>query len=275
MNSILLTVALVAAIGLGGSIILVVASRALAVEEDQRLSYVNAILPGLNCGSCGYPGCEGYAKAILEGEPVNACTPGGSLVAQELAEYLGIEETDVATRKAVVACNGSPDRINVAKHYRGPLSCRVFSTMNYSSAACTFGCLGFGDCVNTCPFDAISLLPHHIAVVDTTRCTGCGLCTTICPRGLISLQERSLVDEASFVLCKSTQTGKKAKEACANVCIGCRKCAKVCPAECITIDNGLATIDVSRCAGCQACIDECPVGVISPLSLAPIKVLSQ
>ena len=193
MNSILLTVALVAVIGLVGSIILVVGSRAFAVEEDERLPELVAILPGANCGSCGYPGCEGYAKAMLDGAPVNSCGPGGAAVAAKLAEYLGVDAGDVAVKRAIVGCRGAKDRLVMKERetYEGAPSCRVFATMNHISSSCTDGCIGFGDCVAECPYGALSLNENSVAVVDPVVCVGCGLCTTICPRHLISLQEKN------------------------------------------------------------------------------------
>lgn len=268
MNPIILTVALIAAIGLIGAIILVVASRAFAVEEDERLPELVAILPGANCGSCGYPGCEGYAKAMLEGAAVNACGPGGAAVAQKLASCLGVEAGETVVKRAIVACRGAADRklITVDRaNYGGVPSCRVFSTMGHLSDSCTNGCIGFGDCVAACPFGAISLNENDVAVVDPEICTGCGLCTTICPRHLISLQEKGHHDRVSFVLCHSTLVGKKAKEACANTCLGCHRCEKVCPIGCITVENNVAHIDVARCISCGACIKACPVGAINPL----------
>lgn len=274
MQSVLLTIALVAAIGLVGATILVLASRALAVENDQRLSYVRSLLPGLNCGACGHPGCEAYAKAVLAGAPCNRCNPGGARVATELGSYLGADVQAPSVHKAVVACHGACDRLDATRTYQGARSCRVFSTMTHSSKACTFGCLGLGDCVAACPFGALSVNESHVAVVDPARCTGCGLCTTICPRGLISLQERALADDPAFVLCRSTMRGRQAKEVCSHACIGCGKCAKACPAGCITVEHNLATIDVSRCTGCHACMEVCPADVIHALSLEPVNVVN-
>lgn len=273
MQTILLTVLLIVAIGLIGSVILVVASKALAVQEDSRLSYVRSLLPGLNCGACGYPGCDGYAKAMLAGAPCDKCNPGGARVAQELGEYLGVDAGEPAVHKAVVACHGAADRLDSTVLYEGAPSCRAFSTMNFSSKACTFGCLGLGDCVAACPFEAISINENRVARVNPDLCTGCGLCTTICPRHIISLQTRSLTETPEFVLCRSTMKGGAARKICGNACIGCHKCERACPEACITVQDNLATIDVARCTGCGTCAQVCPSKVIRPLSLAPVNVL--
>ena len=265
MQSIALTVALVVAIGLVGSVILAFSSKALAVEEDERLDKIVDILPGLNCGSCGHPGCEGYAQAILEGAPCTDCVPGGSRVAGELAELMGVTVGCVKVRRAMVACNGAPDRIRGALIYDGPRSCRVFSTMSHVSRSCTYGCIGFGDCVEVCEFDAIRINENGVAVVNPLLCTGCGACAAVCPRHVISVHEKGASQVAAFVKCQNPNTGKRAKQACSNVCIGCGKCAKACPEGCIEVKDHYARIDTSKCSGCLVCVDQCPVGVIHPM----------
>lgn len=271
MNSLLLTIALVAGIGLVGGVILVVASRALAVEEDERLGTIISLLPGANCGSCGHPGCEGYAKALLEGAPCNACGPGGHEVAKQLGELLGIDSGEVTVKRAIVACRGVGERLVLKERegYTGAESCRVYATMGHLSNSCTDGCIGYGDCMASCPYGAITLNKNSVAVVDPAICIGCGLCTTICPRHLISLQAMNDVPEVSFVLCHNTLMGKRALEACANTCIGCRKCTRVCPQHCIVVENNVARIDTSRCIDCKACMNVCPEGAIYPLVWVP------
>ena len=138
--------------------------------------------------------------------------------------------------------------------------------MGHLSDACTNGCIGFGDCVEACPYNAISLNENDVAVVDPAICVGCGLCTTICPRHLISLQEKGHQDRVSVVLCRSTLVGKKAKEACANTCLGCKKCEKVCPTGAVKVENNVAHVDVFECVGCGACREACPVGAIDPMA---------
>lgn len=271
MESLLYTVAIIAGIGLVGAVILVIASKVFAVQEDQRLEDLVAMLPGANCGSCGYPGCEGYAKAMLGGAACNSCGPGGPETAAKIASYLGVDAGDVVVKRAIVACRGTEDRIVLKERegYVGDKSCRVYSTMGHLSDGCTDGCIGYGDCRSACPYGAISLNKNHVAVVDPAVCIGCGLCTTICPRHLISLQEKSDVEEVSFVLCHNTLMGKRAKDACANTCIGCRRCVRVCPQKCITVENNVARIDISKCIGCKACMNVCPEGAIYPLAWVP------
>ena len=164
MNTMLLTVALVAGMGLVGSVILVIVSKRLAVKEDERLGDLVDMLPGANCGSCGYAGCEAYAHALLEGAPCNSCGPGGRDVAQQLAAYLGVDAGDVVVKRAVVACRGTADRVVLRERagYQGAPSCRAYSTMGHLSDGCTDGCIGYGDCMAACPYGAITLNKNDV-----------------------------------------------------------------------------------------------------------------
>ena len=264
MDTIVWTVVLMAVVGLVGSVLLLIVSRKLAIGEDERLTYLVSILPGVNCGSCGYAGCEQYAKAMMDGTPPNACTAGGDRVAAERAAFLGVESTGVVQREAFVACQGSADRIDPQLVFKGVPSCRVFSTLFYSSLSCPFGCLGYGDCAQACPFDAI-VVENGVARIDTAACTGCGACADICPRGVISLVDQGAAPTASVVTCKNTMPGAKARKVCSVGCIGCQKCAKACPTGSITVENNLARVNPATCIGCGTCVDACPTHAIGRL----------
>lgn len=264
MDTIVWTVALMAAVGLVGSVLLLIVSKKLAIGEDERLTYLVSILPGINCGACGFAGCEQYAKAMMNGTPPNACTSGGDRVAAELAAFLGVETTGVVQREAFVACQGSLDHIDPQLVFKGVPSCRVFSTLSYSSLSCPFGCLGFGDCAEACPFDAI-VVENGVARIDTSACTGCGSCTNICPRNIISLVDQAATPTVSIVTCKNTMPGAKTRKVCGVGCIGCQKCAKACPTGSITVENSLAHIDPATCIGCGTCRGVCPTGAIGEL----------
>lgn len=264
MDTIVWTVVLMAAVGLVGSVLLLIVSKKLAIGEDERLTYLTSILPGVNCGACGYPGCEQYAKAMLDGAPPNACTSGGDRVAEELAAFLGVESTGVVQKEAFVACRGSIDHINPHLEFRGVPSCRVFSTLSYTSLSCPFGCLGFGDCAQACSFDAI-VVENGVARVDTAACTGCGTCASICPRNVISLVEQGSSPTASIVTCKNTMPGAKVRKVCNVGCIGCQKCVKACPTQSIAVENNVARVNAATCIGCGACRETCPTGSIGEL----------
>lgn len=264
MDTILWTVALMAAVGLVGSVLLSLVSKKLAIGEDERLTYLVSILPGANCGSCGYAGCEQYAKALMSGASPNACTPGGARVAEELAAFLGVESTGVVQREAFVACLGSYDRLDPKLEWRGENSCRVYSTLFYTSLSCPFACLGFGDCQAVCPFDAITV-KDGLASIDPSLCTGCGACTRICPHNVIKVIDGGDSKNVAVVTCRNTMNGKKTRQVCPVGCIGCKKCQRACPSEAITVENNLARIDPLACTGCNTCVETCPTGAISPL----------
>lgn len=264
MDSIVWTVVLMAAVGLVGSVLLSIVSRKLAIGEDERLTYLVSILPGANCGSCGFPGCEQYARALLDGTPPNACTVGGDRVASELAAFLGVESIGVVQREAFVACKGSWDKIDPSLEFQGVPSCRVYSTLFYTSLSCPFGCIGFGDCREACAFDAIRV-ESGIAIIDTEACTGCGACAEICPKHVIKLVKQGEAATASVVTCMNTMTGRRTRDVCSMGCIGCSKCKKVCPAEAVTVEMGLASVDASKCTGCGACVEACPTGAMDVL----------
>ena len=265
METILGTVALIGALGLAGSVLLLAASRAFAVKEDGRLEAVRAVLPGANCGSCGYAGCEAYARALLDGAPANACTVGGAETASELASILGVEAGEVAERMAFVACRGAAGRLDAERSFVGTSSCRAFSTLSYSSTTCPFGCLGFGDCVAACPFGAIRIVDGS-AVVDEAACTGCGACASACPRRLVKLVDKGGAPGIALVACSSPMPAKAIRTVCDAGCIGCRKCEKACPVGAVSVDGGLARVDASLCTGCGACVDACPTGAVAKIA---------
>jgi Na+-translocating ferredoxin:NAD+ oxidoreductase RNF subunit RnfB len=264
-------VLILGAIGLVCALVLVLASKFMAVPVDEKFPAIRACLPGANCGACGYAGCDGYANALAAGEEekTNKCIAGGQDVARAVAETMGLAFEAVVEVNAFIHCRG--DCLNTAKRtqFQGARSCAAAKLLFGSDGACHYGCIGYGDCVSACPYGALTLNKNHVAVVDPAVCIGCGLCTTICPRHLISLQVKSDVDEVSFVLCHNTLMGKRAKDTCANTCIGCRRCVRVCPNNCITVENNVARIDISKCVGCKACMHVCPEGAIYPLAWIP------
>ena len=244
------------------AVVLTVASRLFGVKEDPRLAEVRDRLPGANCGACGYSGCDGYAKALCDGECDNPslCVPGGDGVANEVGEIMGLDASDVIERVAYVACNGSCLPSEKKYVYDGIKSCRS-ANMSYSGdRECTFACLGYGDCVKVCPRDAICInQTKFIAEIDPRKCIGCGLCVKECPNGIISL-----INDTSRVVvkCSSHDKGAQVRKVCSNGCIACGKCEKNCPSGAIKVENNLATIDYEKCTGCGICREVCPVHCI-------------
>lgn len=258
MMSIVSAIAIVSVLGLIGAAILVVAAKYLAVEEDPRIGEVTGVLPGANCGACGFAGCADYAKAIVSGEAeIGRCVPGGQKCADAVAAIMGTSAGAAVQMRAVVLCQGSCDKAKTKYDYQGVKSCAA-ATLYGGPQACSFGCIGFGDCVKACKFDAIRVV-DGVSVVDPDKCTGCGECAKACPKRIISVRPAST---RPVVLCSNTEKGGVTHKACTIGCIGCMKCTKVCPTGAITVENNLARIDPDKCSGCGECVKNCPVGAI-------------
>ena len=256
---IVIALGVVAGVALILGVLLAIVSRCFAVEDDTMVKNVRACLPGVNCGACGYKGCDDYAAAVASGEAKpNLCIPGAAMAAEELSALLGIEVEAPADMVAYVHCNGNCEVTFKKADYAGISTCHAASMLYAGPDACRFGCIGLGDCAKACPSEAICM-KDGIAHVDTERCLGCGLCQTICPKHIISMVPQ---ETEAVVACSNTEKGADARKACKNSCIGCRKCEKVCPHGTITVLNNLAKIDYDKCTGCGACAEVCPTGTI-------------
>ncbi len=249
-------------IALIAGVLLSVFSHFFAVEDNPLKKQIRECLPGINCGACGYKGCDDYAEALAEGgvKP-NLCVPGAQGVADEIAGIIGVESEPFKDVVAFVACNGHCEAASKKAEYVGVETCKAASMVYGGDNACRFGCLGFGDCANACPAEAICMI-DGIAHVDTSRCLGCGLCTRTCPKHIITMLSQ---DTRTVVMCSSKQKGAEARKACKNACIGCKKCEKACPNGAITVQNDLAVIDYEKCTNCGTCIGQCPTGCLKSI----------
>lgn len=256
--SIAIAVALVTVLGLIGAGILVLAAKFMHVEEDPRVGQVQACLPGANCGACGYAGCADYAKAIVEGAPVNKCVPGGAAAAQGAAAVMGVDAGATAVVNAVVGCQGANEICKRQYEYEGVSSCRAAHALFAGPYACPYGCLGFGDCEAVCQFDAIHVT-NGLAKVDPAKCTGCGMCKDACPQKIIWMHSSQ---DKPVVLCANHEKGAITNKECSLGCIGCMKCEKSCPEGAIKVNNFVARIDYDKCTGCGTCVEVCPKHVI-------------
>jgi electron transport complex protein RnfB len=256
----------IGALGLVFGAGLAYASRKFAVEVDPRVEKLLEILPGANCGGCGYPGCAGFAQALAKGEASpTACAPGGPELAKEAADILGIK---VETRQRMIAklhCAGDCEHVGNRFEYIGLTDCAAAALIQGGPKACTYGCLGLGSCVEACPFGAIYMNDKGLPVVIAEKCTGCGNCVEACPKDLYTLVP---ADKRVHVLCMNHDRGPAVKKICSVGCIGCMMCTKVCPVgsdkseKAITVTNFLASIDYEKCISCGLCAQKCPTGTI-------------
>jgi electron transport complex protein RnfB len=241
------------------------AAKKLQVDTDERIELLTNILPGYNCGACGFSGCSGLAQALLEGKAsANACSPGGAEVAARVADALEMTVTPVKRKVAHVACRGNLS-FDPRADYEGLQDCRAAHMVVGGHRTCVYGCLGFGTCVQACQFGALTQDERGVPIVDTAACVGCGECAEVCPRGVIRLVEDG---KHSFVRCNSPLEGRTARTVCQEGCIGCRACERVCHYEAVHVIDGLAVIDASKCTGCGECAVKCPTKCIKPAGAA-------
>lgn len=263
MQGVLIAALVIGIIGVIVGVILCIASEVFKVEVNEKEIQVRELLPGNNCGGCGYPGCDGLAKAIAEGTaPVGACPVGGPAVAQKIAEVMGVEAGDMTRMAAVVKCAGSCDKTKVNYTYFGTADCQQASVIpGAGDKSCAYGCLGLGSCLRSCEYDAIQIV-DGIAKIDREKCKACGKCVSACPRNIIEL----LPYNAKYVVnCVSHDNGKAVRDNCDVGCIGCSLCVKSCPKKAITFNNFLAQIDQTKCVGCGICAQKCPRKIIHKL----------
>ena len=274
MNLILIAVISLGAIALVLAAILYVASKKFAVYEDPRIAQVSEVLPQANCGGCGYPGCSGFAAACVKAGSLEGklCPVGGQPTMEKVAAILGLEATASEPKVAVVRCNGTCANRPRITTYNGVRSSDIAHATYGGETGCSFGCLGCGDCVSACQFDAIHINPETgLPEVDENKCTACGACSKACPRNIIENRPKSKNYRRVVVMCVNKDKGAVANKACSASCIGCGKCVKVCPFEAITLENNLAYIDPAKCKSCRKCEMECPKGAIHAINFPPRK----
>ena len=273
-TTIIWTIVILAGLGLLLSVVLFFLAKKFKVEEDPRIDEIEAVMPGANCGGCGFAGCRAFADAAVKAPNLdnNYCPVGGNDVMKKVAAILGYEVKEKAPMVAVVRCNGTCDNRPRTNIYDGAASCKVKAGLYSGDTGCPFGCLGCGDCVSACQFGALSMDPETgLPVVDEEKCTACGACTKACPKGIIELRKKGPRGMRVYVSCVNKDKGDIARKACTAACIGCGKCAKVCASEAITVENNLAYIDFAKCKLCKKCVAECPTGAIHAVNFPILK----
>jgi len=268
MDFILSAVIVLGAIGLIAAIVLYVCSKKFAVYEDPRIGQVNELLPGANCGGCGFPGCGGMADALVKGADSGSlegllCPVGGTDTMNKVADLLGMAIANGEPKVAVVRCNGTCEFRPKIAEYAGLRTCAAMHACAAGETACGFGCLGCGDCVTACQFDAIHINTiTGLAEVDESKCTACGACVKACPRNIIELRKKGPKGRRVFVSCVNKDKGAVSMKACKVSCIGCGKCEKECPFGAITVENNCSYIDFEKCRLCRKCVTVCPTKAI-------------
>ena len=270
---ILTAVIIVAVIGLVLGLGLAVASIVFAVTKDEKAEAVRECLPGANCGACGFSGCDGYANALAKGETDNTalCSPGGNAVSKDIATILGVEAGEVMPEAAVVLCLGHNGSAKLKYDYQGVDSCRMASQLYSGPKECVYGCLGLGDCVAACPYNAIHIC-NGVARINPLACRACKACIKTCPKGLIELMP--LHQAKAAVLCVNHDKGALTRTECKAGCIGCMKCVKACEYDAVKVENFCAKVDYDKCIGCGKCHEACPVKAIDVIELGKIALKS-
>lgn len=148
-------------LGTALGIVLGVASRLLRVDGDPVVDDIAALMPGSNCGQCGFPGCAGAAAAIVDGTAApTCCPPGGKALAAAIGARLGL-----AVDLSAVADDG-PKIAVVAEDL----------------------CIGCCRCSKVCPTDAILGAAKQIHNVLREACTGCSGCIEKCPTEALTMK---------------------------------------------------------------------------------------
>ena len=270
MAAIVIATVTVGIVGILIGVLLGIASEVFKVEVDEKEIQVREALPGNNCGACGYPGCDGLAKAIASGEAkVNQCPVGGQPVAAKIAVIMGVDDVGASEKKvAFVKCKGNCNYTKKLYTYSGLYDCNgAMVVPGAGGKSCEYGCMGYGSCVKACEFDSIHIV-DGIALVDKEKCVACGKCVSACPKKLIDMVPYKA---KTLVQCNSQDKGKTVKEKCSVGCIGCTMCVKQCQDDAIHMVGNVALVDYSKCIECGRCAMKCPTKVIISDKLVTVE----
>ena len=239
--------------------VLVLFSKLFAAEIDERIDGITDMLPGANCGGCGFAGCAALAAAIVNGEAKpNACPVSDDKVAEAIAGLMGVETDKLVRYRAQVMCSGTNELAHNKYEYMGIMDCQAANRLSGGPKTCPNGCLGLGTCQRACAFDAIHII-NGVAAVDYEKCKACGTCVAACPKDIIKLIP---YDSVHWVGCMSHDKGALTRKYCDVGCLGCKLCEKACESGAMIITDSVATIDYSKCVGCNKCEEVCPRRVI-------------
>lgn len=259
MTEIIIPALCIGAIGLFFGGLLAFASIVFKVDKDERIDQICEMLPGANCGGCGYAGCAALAEAVCtKGESATKC----NLMTDEkniiICKLMGIEAKAVEKKTARLKCSGVSESCKNRYDFTGIEDCFTAMQLNGGPKSCQYGCMGLGSCMAACEFGAITI-ENGIAHIDDSKCTGCARCVATCPKGIIELVPKK---NRVYVSCSSEDKGALVKNYCSVGCIGCKICEKKCEQEAIKVENNIARIDYSKCTNCGACVEACPKKII-------------
>ena len=247
---------------LGGAmgILLAIASKVFFIPPaDERIEEISEILPGANCGGCGYTGCSALAEAIAKGEAkTSACVAGDEALAAKIAEIMGVPPEKPIRMRAQVMCSGTAEFAKKKYIYKGAQDCFAASKMSGGDKLCPNGCIGLGTCAKACAFNAIKVV-NGVAAVDYEECQACGRCVEACPKQIIKLIP---YDSTHWVGCMSVDKGSVTRKYCEVGCISCKICEKACDHDAIHVSGGVAAIDYEKCVQCGECVVKCPRKII-------------
>ena len=269
INAVLKSVAFMGGVGAVFGLGLAFAAKKFAVKTDPKVEAVRDVLPGANCGACGFAGCQGYAEAVVKDPNLSPglCAPGKADVAALVAKITGKVAPEAVPTVATVFCRGDECKASRRFKYDGVKDCRAAILVAGGDKTCQYGCLGYGTCAKACPFEAIKMGPENLPIIDREKCTACGVCVAACPKSIIHLIP---AEKKVHILCSSHDKGPVVKKACEIGCIGCGLCAKGCPEGAISMDNNLAVMDYAKCTHCETCVLLCPQRTIKDM-LDPSK----
>jgi len=273
--TVLITIISLSLLALISAVILYFVAQKFKVFEDPRIDKVQEVLPAANCGGCGYAGCRNFAEALVAADTFEGlnCPVGGAETMCAAANILGKEALHVDPLVAVLLCNGTPEYRPRTSRYDGAADCRISNNLYMGETDCSYGCMGHGDCVRACTFDAMYMdSATELPVIIDDKCVACGACVKACPRDLIELRKKVKKDRKIYVACSNCDKGGPAKRACNVACTACTKCVKVCAFDAIKIENNLAYIDALKCTFCRKCVTECPTNAIIEMNFPPRKL---
>jgi len=274
-QTIIYTIISLTGIGIASGVIIYLVSRKFAVNEDTRVSAVEQVLPGTNCGGCGQPGCHAFALEVVKtGDMARLhCPVGGNAVMKQVASVLGVAAVDKDPYIAIVRCSGSFEHRKKTNVYDGAASCKVAANLYSGDTGCAYGCLGIGDCVDVCDFGAMYMDVHTgLPVVLEDRCTACNMCVKTCPKDILELWPKGRKNQRIYVACLNEEKGGTARRECAVACSGCAKCFEACRYDAIAMESNLAIIDPEKCKLCMECVDTCDVHNIITANVTPEKI---